>query len=182
MHRRIAVLAGTLSLLFAAAPAAHATAVPFNVSHVFGEQSIEAGAPTYWDSGLVGFCDPELQCTGFRITEETSAITGGTSRGEVALSGYVCVQDSSAACSSNGMPFTGVNITRRVVDTPEPYLDPFFIHVNFCLWVMSPPDQPYACDLPALDGEAVHLPDFGNIADATPQTFGLTFDDDDTDD
>ncbi|HEX2196504.1 MAG TPA: hypothetical protein VHJ76_06215 [Actinomycetota bacterium] len=153
-------------------------AVPFNVSYEIGAQTIRAAAPTYWDSGAVGVCDPELQCTGFRITEETSEITGGTTRGEVTLDGHVCVQDSSPECG-NGTPFTGVMIHRRVVDTPEPYVGPTFIHVNVCLWIMSPPDQPYACDVPAVDGEALSVPDLGNVADATPQDLGLTFDDDD---
>lgn len=181
MRRRIVVLAGALVLVLVAAPAAWAGKVPFNVHvPVGGIGPVVVGVEQEQDTGLVGLCDPELGCTGFRVTEATSNITGGTTPAQVTLRGWVCVQDSSTDCSAAGDLFTGVNITERVVDTPEAYLGPIFVHVNVCLWVMSPADQPHACDVPALLTDETSMPDSGNLAEGLPAGgVGLTFSDDD---
>lgn len=156
-------------MAMAAAPAAWATVVPFNVNVPLNEQQVTTEVGTNNDTGLVGVCDTELRCTGFRVTEATTPLTGGTTKGQLTLSGYVCVVDFSAACSTNGIPFTGVKITQRVVDAPEAYVDPAVVHVNFCLWAMSPQDQPYACNLPEINGWGVRIDDTGNLADYAPQ-------------
>ncbi len=170
MQRRIAVLLGSVSLLLAAAPAAYATTIPFDVHVPINPQGVEIGVGTNNDTGLVGVCDAELRCTGFRVTEATSPFTGGTSAGQVTLRGDICVMDTSASCSTNGIPFTGVKIRERVVDSPEAYLDPFFVHVNVCVWVMSPQDIPYGCNLPVLMDDGTEMDDTGNLAEAV--TFG----------
>lgn len=158
-------------MVMAAAPAAWATVVPFNVHVPLNEQKVTGEVGTNNDTGLVGFCDNELRCTGFRVTEATTPATVGTTNGTITLRGYVCVMDFSSACTSNGVPFTGVKITERVVDTPEGYIDPSVVHVNFCLWVMSPQGSPYACDLPEISGWDVRMDDTGNLADYAPATF-----------
>lgn len=174
MRRRIAVVVGLVSMVMAAAPAAWATSVPFNVHVPIQEQNISIEAGTSNDTGLVGVCDNELRCTGFRVTEATSPITGRTSAGRLTLRGYVCVMDFSLACSSNGIPFTGVKITERVVDTPEGEVDPAFVHVNFCLWLMSPQSTPYACNLPQLGGWELRMDDTGNVLDSAPVWFAFS--------
>ena len=131
------------------------------------------------DTGLVGVCDPKFQCTGFRATAEAAPISGGTTPGRVTLRGYVCVMDSGIECG-NGMPFTGVNIVERVVDIPEPYVGPIYIRVNVCIWVMSPMDDPHACDLPVIVSDETRVPDSGNLAESLPAlNIGVTLDDSD---
>lgn len=178
MQRRMAVLVGVVGLLMAAAPAAHAGEgpIPFNVDVPIGAVGpVTVDAVPDVDTGLVGVCDPELQCTGFRATAEASAITAGTTPGRVTLRGYVCVMDSSVECG-NGIPFTGLKITERVVDTPEPYVGPIYVRVNVCIWVMSPLDDPHACDLPVIDSDETRIPDSGNLADALPALPGISLD------
>ncbi|MDQ4024874.1 MAG: hypothetical protein M3217_05205, partial [Actinomycetota bacterium] len=165
------VLVGVTGLLMAAVPAAHAGGdgpIPFNVDVPIGPVGpITIDAVPDVDTGLVGVCDPQFQCTGFRATASASAISGGTTPGRVTLRGYVCVVDSSAACG-NGIPFTGVKITERVVDTPEPYVGPIYVSVNVCVWLMSPMDDPHACDLPVINADETRAPDSGNLADLLP--------------
>ncbi len=179
MQRRMAVLAGVVGLLVATAPPAHAGEgpIPFGIDvpiGAVGPVTLEGVPPT--DTGLVGVCDIKFQCTGFRATASTSAITAGTSPGRVTLRGWVCVMDSSAACG-NGMPFTGVKITERRVDIPEPYVGPIYISVNVCVWVMSPMDDPYLCNLPVIESGGMAAPDSGNLADALPAFDpGVSFD------
>lgn len=175
MQRRIAVLVGLVSIVMAAAPAAWATVVPFDVDVPLNEQTIRANVETNEDTGLVGACDSQYSCTGFRVTEATTPITGGTTRGHLRLAGYVCIRDMSAACTSNGVAFTGVKITDRTVDSPEAYIDPFAVHVNFCLWLMSPQNDPYACDLPELNGWNLYMEDSGNLTDYVPAQFWGAF-------
>ena len=178
MQRRMAVLVGVVGLLMAAAPPAHAGEgpIPFGIDvpiGAVGPITLEGVPPT--DTGLVGVCDPQFQCTGFRATASASAITAGTTPGRVTLRGVICVMDSSAACG-NGMPFTGVKITERVVDTPEPYVGRIYVRVNVCVWLMSPMDDPYLCDLPVIESEDMAAPDSGNLAEGLPAFDpGLTF-------
>lgn len=176
MHRRMAFLLGMVSLLMAAAPAAWAVKVPFNVDvPINGQGPIEAGVPVEEDTGMVGICDPELGCTGFRATAYTTEVSGGTWDGAVTLKGYVCVGDTTEGCGTADDPFTGVRITDRVVDVPEAYVNPFLVHVNFCLWLMSPQDTPHGCNLPSVAPGHMGLPDSGNIIEklGTPSSLGL---------
>ena len=175
MQRRIAVVVGVMCLVMVAAPAAWATVVPFNVDVPINEQGIEAGIGTNEDTGLVGACDNEFSCTGFRVTEATTPITGGTTKGQLTLRGYVCIRDFSAACTSNGVAFTGVKITERTADSPEGYIDPFAVQVNFCLWLMSPQSSPMACNLPTVTPPAIEIKDTGNWADRVPNEVWGTF-------
>ncbi|MDQ3915364.1 MAG: hypothetical protein M3323_08580 [Actinomycetota bacterium] len=166
----MAVLVGVVGLFVTVVPAAHAGEgpIPFYVDvpiQPVGPVTVDVVPDV--DTGLVGVCDPELQCTGFRATAEASAIMAGTTPGRVTLGGYVCVMDSSAACG-NGIPFTGLKITDRVVDTPEPYVGPIYIRVNVCVWVRSPMDDPHVCDLPVIAPDETRVPDSGNLADFLP--------------
>ena len=175
MQRRIAVFVGLVSIVMAAAPAAQATVVPFNVDVPLNEQDFNASIGTSEDTGLVGACDSQYSCTGFRVTEATTPVTGGTTQGQLKLSGYVCIRDLSSACTSTSVAFTGVKITDRRVDSPEAYIDPFAVHVNFCLWLMSPQASPYACDLPELNGLNLHMEDSGDHADKVPNQVWMSF-------
>ena len=177
MQRRMAVLVGIMGLLMAA-PAAHAGEgpIPFNIDvpiNPIGPVTVEAVPPA--DTGLVGFCDPQFTCTGFRATAGASAITAGTTGGRVTLRGVVCVMDPRPECG-NGVPFTGVKITERTVDSPEPYVGPIHVRVNVCVWVMSPMDDPHACDLPVLESDEMAPPDSGNLADKLPALPGVSLD------
>lgn len=179
MQRRIAVLGGLVALLMAAAPAAWAINQSFDVDVPINEQGpIEAGVPMDQDTGLVGFCDPELQCTGFRASAYTTKVTAGTTEGRVTLRGYVCVTDSSPACTNDPTaPFTGIRITERYASAPGAYVDPFVVHVNFCFWVMSPQDDPHACDVPAVAPDEMGTPGTEFLAvllAILPQTIGLS--------
>jgi hypothetical protein len=180
MQRRIAVLGGLVALLMTAAPSAWAINQAFNVNVPINQIGpVTAGVPMDQDTGLVGFCDPQLQCTGFRASAYTTEVSGGTSAGQVTLNGYVCVMDSSPQCTSNPAdPFTGVKIVERYVDAPEAQVDPFVVHVNFCLWVMSPQDTPHGCNVPAFAPDETAMPDTGNLAEITeivPPSIGLHF-------
>lgn len=168
MQRRIAVVVGLVSVVMAAAPAAWATAVPFNVDVPINPQGGEVGVHTNEDTGLIGACDVN-SCTGFRVTEATTPVGFGTTAGRLWLSGVVCIRDLSSACTTNGVAFTGVKITNRYVDTPEGYVDPASVKVNFCLWLMSPQDQPYACDLPEITTDYLAIRDMGDMSNYVPQ-------------
>ncbi|MDQ3915659.1 MAG: hypothetical protein M3323_10080 [Actinomycetota bacterium] len=144
------------------------------MSYEIGAQNIYARVGQSADTGFVGICDPELQCTGFRIMESTSDVSGGTTRGEVTLEGVVCVAEQTWPCSENGVPVTGIVITKRVLDTPEPWVGPIGAHVNVCLWLMSPQTEPTGCNLPLITTPGTGIEDSGNLLERTPQdiTFG----------
>lgn len=178
MHRRIAVLGGMVAVLMTAAPAAWAINQPFTVDvpiNPIGPAT--AGVPTDQDTGLVGFCDPELDCTGFRVEAYTTEASAGTTDGRVTLRGYVCVSDSSPQCTADpDDPFTGVQIIERTVDSAEAYVNPFAVHVNFCLWVMTPQDAPHGCNLPEVAPDEMGTPStefLTLILAILPQTIGL---------
>lgn len=182
MQRRMSVLAGIVSLMAVVAPAAHADGVPpgdvipFNVAYTFGPQGVVAEVGQSEDTGLVGICDPDVGCTGFRISEETSDVGGGVGEGRITLQGVVCVRSLDLRCSPDGeTPFTGIKIDKREIDTPEYWVDPVFVHVNVCLWWNSAQDTPMGCDFPALLTEGTAQEDSGNLVEWTPQELGLTF-------
>lgn len=152
----------------AAAPAAFASQVPFDVNVPLNSQGLDAGTSQSQDTGLIGFCDGELRCTGFRVTEATTPADAGTTQGTLTLRGYFCLMEASAPCSSNGTPFTGLQITERVVDTPEAYANPAVVAVNFCVWASSPQATPYACNLPPVYIKPISITDLGNIAERLP--------------
>lgn len=158
----------------AAAPAASATVVPFNVDVPIKPIGGEVGVHTNEDTGLIGACDAD-SCTGFRVTEATTPVTAGTNAGRLWLSGVVCVRDTSAQCSTNGVMFTGVKITNRYVDTPEGYVNPASVQVNFCLWLQSPQSQPYACDLPEITTNYITIRDMGDMSNYVPQAVWAAF-------
>lgn len=165
MQRRIAVVVGLVSLVMAAAPAAFASSVPFDLNMPLNAQGGRLGVPMSQDTGLIGACDNEFRCTGFRVTAATTPADAGTTQGQLTLRGYFCVMEASAPCSANGTPFTGITITDRVVDTPEPYVTPAIVQVNFCAWAASPQSTPYACNLPPISLQPIAINDLGNIAD-----------------
>lgn len=162
----------------AAAPAAWAVNQAFNVDVPINPVGpVEAGVPTDQDTGLVGFCDPELDCTGFRVEAYTTEASAGTTDGRVTLRGYVCVMDSSPQCTSDPAdPFTGIQIVERTVDSVEASVDPADVHVNFCLWVMTPQTAPHGCNLPPVAPDEMNTPGTGFltlILAILPQTIGL---------
>jgi hypothetical protein len=179
MQRRMFVLATIVSLMAVAVPA-HGVpptdVIPFDVAYTFGPQEVRAEVGQSGDTGLVGFCDPEVGCTGFRITESTSDVSATVGEGRVTLQGVVCIRSIDLRCSPDGeTPFTGVKIFKREIDAPEATVDPIFLHVNICLWYNSHPDAPMGCDIPAVISEGVAQDDSGNLVEWTPEELGLSF-------
>jgi hypothetical protein len=123
---------------------------------------------------LIGVCDREPFCTGIRLAAATSNVTAETGAATLTLRGYVCVRDTSAACSITGIPFTGVMITAFDVDAPDGKVGPAPLDVELCAWFGSPPETPDMCFPPPMHDE---LTWDGSIADpvALPSDLGLSF-------
>lgn len=169
MRRRLAVVAGIGAALLAVAPAAHAVAVPFNLHYYLGGQQLEAGTDYSADSDFVGFCGKDA-CQGFEITARVSNVGAETAPFQATLRGYACFLDSSSACSSTGVPFTGLQITDRVVDAPEGRTDLAVWDVSFCMW--GGQWYPYWCTSPVPLEKLIYPADTGNLAEPAPTTVG----------
>lgn len=115
------------------APAAHATAVPFDAHYVLGEQELQAGVMYSEELPMIGACGEDT-CSGLRATVGVSPVTAHVGPVQLTLRGWLCVADGSSVCSPDGIPFTGVRLTERVVTTPTGQADLNPIDVGFCLW------------------------------------------------
>jgi hypothetical protein len=161
MKKRIGFVGAVVAVLSGIAPAAHASAVEFVAGYELGPQGGQAGAEGAEDTGFQGFCAKDA-CTGIQLSAVGSNLSGGTTSGRVTVRGYLCVLDSSAVCTRDGLPYTGVRFTETVVDTPEPYGDAVPVDVTVCTWRGAMPATCYVT-APLAEIAEVAVVDDGNF-------------------
>lgn len=168
--RKGLIVAGIAGSIFGATPAAHATAVPFDVHYALGEQELEAGATYSEELPMIGACGEDT-CTGLRATAGVSPVSAEIGPIQLTLRGWLCIADGSPSCSPDGTPFTGVRLTERVLTAPEGRADLIPLDLSFCVWRGS--WSPNMCGDATTTGLEIHGGD--DVQDPVPQDLGASF-------
>lgn len=170
MAKGLSIAACTAAAFLAAAPAAHATAVPFDVHYVIGEQELRAGVTYSEELPTIGTCGEDT-CTGVRATVGVSPVTAQIGWIQLTLRGWLCVTDASPSCSPDGVPFTGLRLTERVMTSSAGRADLIPIDVSFCLWGGG--WHPLTCSDGTSDG--LEIDGIDDVTDVVPPSLGVAF-------